>query len=98
MRFEHIKEKVLEFCLNKFWNILKGKGRNKLVTFSFKLTVSVITELTQLPDAIRAKTVASSLEDNTRPSTEVQGNEEGLAYIQKTTPLETKSLSWIGLR
>ena len=77
---------------------MKGKGRNKLVTFSFKLTVSVITELTQLPDAIRAKTVASSLEDNTRPSTEVQGNEEGLAYIQKTTPLETKSLSWIGLR
>ena len=51
-----------------------------------------------MPDAIRAKTVASSLEDNTRPSTEVQGNEEGLAYKQKTTPLETKSLSWIGLR
>ena len=91
MKFEHYIKNILEFCQTEIRNFRKGKVTKKLKAFSIKLTVSAITERQQLPEAKRAKTVASRLAESTSPSTEVQGNEEGLAYIKKTTPLETKS-------
>ena len=63
---------------------------------TIRTIVSAITERQQLPEAKRAKTVASRLAESTSPSTEVQGNEEGLAYIKKTTPLETRISLSIG--
>ena len=87
MKFEYFIKIVLEFCLRKFQNF----HQEKVTTFSIELTVSALTERQQMPVAKRATTVASSLEESTRLSTYVQGNEESLAYIKKATLLETKS-------
>ncbi len=98
MKFEQSIKEIWKFCLKELLGFRKERVRIKETTFSIRLTVSAITERQQLPDALRAKTVASRLDVSTRPSTEVQGNEECLAYKQKATHLETMSPSWIGLR
>ena len=63
----------------------------KKITDIIKSVVSALTERQQMPVEKRATTVASSLEESTRLSTYVQGNEESLANIKKATLLETKS-------